>query len=127
VPALLVLEVRELVVRVPVLLVLAAAVMAGDIFIHPVKTRLTRRVWVRKRKKRARRRCRVGADLYGMGAPVIGAIDQETANASCAHLCEGDLLLACGLGHAPLKRGLVVRASGRLMRFVTLERTLSLL
>jgi hypothetical protein len=46
VPALLVLvlEVRELVVRVPVLLVLAAAVMAGDIIIHPVKTRLTRRV-----------------------------------------------------------------------------------
>jgi hypothetical protein len=105
VPALLVLvlEVRELVVRVPVLLVLAAAVMAEDIFIHPVKTRLTRRVWVRKRKKRARRRCRVGADLYGMGAPVIGAIDQETANASGAHLGEGDFLRA--VGHAPLKRG----------------------
>jgi hypothetical protein len=38
-----------------------------------------------------------------MGAPVIGAIDQETANASGAHLGEGDFLRA--VGHAPLKRG----------------------
>jgi hypothetical protein len=45
-----------------------------------------------KAKKRARRRCRVGADLYGVGAPIIGTVDQETANAGLAHLGEGDLL-----------------------------------
>jgi len=39
-----------------------------------------------------------------MAALVIRAIDQETANASGAHLCEGDFLLAGELGHAPLKR-----------------------
>ena len=42
-------------------------------------------------------------------APLVGclvrAIDQEPANASGAHLSEGDLLLAGEGGHAPLKRG----------------------
>ena len=47
----------------------------------------------------------IGADFYGMGALVVRAVDQETANASGAHLCEGDLLLAGDLGHTPLKRG----------------------
>ena len=47
----------------------------------------------------------IGAYLDGMRALVVGAIDQQAANASGAHLDESDLLLACGLGHAPLKRG----------------------
>jgi hypothetical protein len=45
-----------------------------------------------------------------MAALVIRAIDQETANASGAHLSERDLLLAGELGHAPLKRSVI--ASG---------------
>jgi hypothetical protein len=39
-----------------------------------------------------------------MAALVVRAIDQEPANASIAHLSEGDLLLAGEGGHAPLKR-----------------------
>jgi hypothetical protein len=47
----------------------------------------------------------VAADRDRVAAPIIGAIDQETANAGGAHFGEGDLL-AGGFGHAPLKRGL---------------------
>ena len=43
----------------------------------------------------------ITADLDPMAASVIGAIDQQPANASGAHLGEGDSLG----GHAPLKRG----------------------
>jgi hypothetical protein len=39
-----------------------------------------------------------------MAALVIRAIDQKAANASGAHLCEGDFLLADEGGHVPLKR-----------------------
>jgi hypothetical protein len=40
-------------------------------------------------------------------ASIIATVDQEAANASGAHLCEGDLLVRAGEGrHAPLKRGL---------------------
>src|ERR1700730_2194497 len=46
----------------------------------------------------------IGADLDGVRAPIVGAIDQETANARGAHLSESDLLLAGECGHAPLKR-----------------------
>ena len=42
----------------------------------------------------------VAADRCPMTALVIRAIDQETANVSGAHLGEGDLLLAAGLGKA---------------------------
>jgi hypothetical protein len=42
----------------------------------------------------------VAADRGPMAAPVIGAIDQETANATCAHFSERDLLMAGeGGGH----------------------------
>jgi hypothetical protein len=34
---------------------------------------------------------------------VVGAIDQETTNASGAHLSEGDFLLAGEGGHVPIK------------------------
>ena len=34
----------------------------------------------------------VGADRVGMAAAIIGAIDQDTANAGFAHLAKGDLL-----------------------------------
>jgi hypothetical protein len=46
----------------------------------------------------------VAADGRPVATPIIGTIDQETANAGGSHLCEGDLL-AGGRGHAPLKRG----------------------
>jgi hypothetical protein len=46
-------------------------------------------------------------------APVIRAIDQEPANASGAHLGEGDLLLAGEGGHAPLKRAVTGFAIGQ--------------
>jgi hypothetical protein len=48
-------------------------------------------------------RSSIAADCRRMAAPVVRAIDQETANASGAHLSEGDLLAGEG-GHAPLKR-----------------------
>jgi hypothetical protein len=44
-----------------------------------------------------------------MAARVVRAIDQETANASGAHLCEGDLLLADDRWHAPLNRSCTAR------------------
>jgi hypothetical protein len=46
-------------------------------------------------------RALIGIDPYLMAAAIVRATDQEAANASGAHLCEGDLLLARGLGHAP--------------------------
>ena len=42
-----------------------------------------------------------GVDPYLMAAAIVRATNQEAANASGAHLCEGDFLLARGLGHAP--------------------------
>jgi hypothetical protein len=51
----------------------------------------------------------IAADRCVVAAAIIGTIDQETANASSAHFCEGDLLAGEG-GHAPLKRGPIVRA-----------------
>jgi hypothetical protein len=51
----------------------------------------------------------VAADRGPVRALVIRAIDQETANASGAHFCEGDLL-ADRFGHGLLKRGAKVRA-----------------
>jgi hypothetical protein len=47
-----------------------------------------------------------------MAVFVVGAIDQETANARCAHLGEGDLLLAAEGGHTPLKRAMSAEANG---------------
>jgi hypothetical protein len=47
----------------------------------------------------------VSANCRQVAALVVGAIDQETTNASGAHLCEGDFLLAGESGHAPFKRG----------------------
>jgi hypothetical protein len=46
-------------------------------------------------------RALIGIDSYLMAAAIVRATDQEAANASGAHLCEGDLQLARGLGHAP--------------------------
>jgi hypothetical protein len=54
----------------------------------------------------------VAADRGPMAAFVVGAIDQEAANARCSHFREGDFLLAALFviaaagesGHAPLKR-----------------------
>jgi hypothetical protein len=47
----------------------------------------------------------IAADRCRVAATIIGAIDQETAHASGAHLCEGDFLRAGKIGHALLKRG----------------------
>jgi hypothetical protein len=46
----------------------------------------------------------IGVGRCVVAAMVIGAIDQETANASGAHFAEGDLLWAGEGVHAPLKR-----------------------
>ena len=50
----------------------------------------------------------VATDRRPMAAVIVGAIDQEAANASGAHFGEGDLLRA-GDGHAPLKRSRTAR------------------
>jgi hypothetical protein len=50
-------------------------------------------------------RPRVGADRYVVTALVVGAIDQEPANAGGAHFAERDLLRAGIGGHVALKRG----------------------
>src|SRR5260370_37977813 len=44
-----------------------------------------------------------GADLDGMRALVVGAIDQQSAHASGAHLGEGNLFLAGELRHGPIE------------------------
>ena len=50
----------------------------------------------------------VHIDRDRVTAAVVGAVDQQTANAGLAHLCEADLGRAAGeRGHAPLKRGAV--------------------
>jgi hypothetical protein len=46
----------------------------------------------------------IAADRGRMAAAIMRAIDQNAANARCAHLSEGDLLRAGEGGHAPLKR-----------------------
>jgi hypothetical protein len=53
----------------------------------------------------------IAADRCVVTAMIIGTIDQEAANASGAHFCEGDFLRAGEGGHAPLKRGEVVTAN----------------
>ena len=40
----------------------------------------------------------IAADRDGVATAVVGAIDQQAANAHLAHLAEGDLLLAVGHG-----------------------------
>jgi hypothetical protein len=59
----------------------------------------------------------VAADCRRMAAPVVRAIDQETANAGGTHLGEGDLL-AGSFGHAAIKA-----RSGGGSRIVLPERT----
>jgi hypothetical protein len=39
----------------------------------------------------------VGADLDRVAAPIVGAIDQQPANAGLPHFAEGNLLSAHGL------------------------------
>src|SRR5258706_10579139 len=49
-------------------------------------------------------RASIGADPYRVGAMIVRAINQQAANAGCAHFPEGDFLLACRwgrFGHAP--------------------------
>jgi hypothetical protein len=50
-------------------------------------------------------RALIGIDPCPMAAAIVRATDQEAANASGAHLCKRDFLLAGEFGHAPLKRG----------------------
>ena len=50
-------------------------------------------------------RALIGIDPCPMAAAIVRATDQEAANASGAHLCKRDFLLAGELGHALLKRG----------------------
>jgi hypothetical protein len=47
----------------------------------------------------------VPADGRPVATPIIGTIDQETANAGGSHLCEGDLVLAGGRGHGSVHHG----------------------
>ena len=55
----------------------------------------------------------IRADRERVAAAVVCAVDQDTANASGAHFCEGDLLAAWGNGgHGLLKRALRTRATG---------------
>jgi hypothetical protein len=42
----------------------------------------------------------VAADCRPVAAPIVPAIDQETANTSGAYFSEGDLLLAGEFGHS---------------------------
>jgi hypothetical protein len=61
-------------------------------------------------------RALIGIDPCPMAAAIVRATDQEAANASGAHLCKRDFLLAGELGHARLKRGLSRETIG-CMRF----------
>jgi hypothetical protein len=53
----------------------------------------------------------VPADRRRMAAMIIGAIDQQAANAGGAHLAEGDFLSG-EFGHGPLKRAPGTKAIG---------------
>jgi hypothetical protein len=60
---------------------------------------LTGKLWLKIRQAHVIRPS-IGADCDGMAAAIVGAIDQETAHAGCAHFSEGDFLGP--LEHAPM-------------------------
>jgi hypothetical protein len=68
---------------------------------------VTQQAWQINRDSRSDRRTSSG-HLSPLIAAIIRAIDQETANASGAHLGKGDLL-AGEWGHAPFKRDQIAK------------------